>query len=258
MARNKGVFNEQLGDIDEMLPSIPKPDQLNTNTTAATKSGTRDWSASEDQSGVKGRAETSAATGSKQQQPAVSQVAQVYSVGETRSRTRATTSVPTAEVAPPIHRALSNMINKEKVKDPITARTFAQVVLDAIEASQDKLETFWKVPVPASASGGGLFSRTPATPARRRRHPEPPARVPLTGISPANAELLDDLVEQWGAPSRSALVEQALRFYEPLQPRKRAPKQGKSVPSSPSSSKKSTRSSGKADRNDDEVSATSA
>jgi hypothetical protein len=111
------------------------------------------------------------------------------------------------------------------------------VVIDAIEANQEKLATFWKAPAPAS--GGGLFSRLPAAPARRRRHPQPPARVPLTGIHPADAALLDDLVEQWGAPSRSALVEQALRCYEPLQPRKRTPqkskptpKKGKSAPSS--------------------------
>lgn len=251
MARNKGVFNEQLGDIDEMLPSIPKPDQRNT----VTQPDTQDRPVLPVQSGVEKQAATSAAADSTQQKPATSQDAQVYSVRETRSRTRAATSVPTAEVAPDIHRALSRLTNREKVKDPIKARTFAQVVLDAIEANQDKLTTFWTAPAPVSASGGGLFSRSPAASARRRRHPEPPARVPLTGISPANAEMLDNLVEQWGAPSRSALVEQALRFYEPLKSPKRAPKQGKSAPSS---GKKSTRSSDKADRNDDEASPASA
>ncbi|MEY2457980.1 MAG: hypothetical protein QOK06_3138, partial [Acidimicrobiaceae bacterium] len=61
--------------------------------------------------------------------------------------------------------------------------------------------------------GGGLFSRRPAAPARRRRHAEPPARVPLTGLSPDDAQALDNLVDTWSAPSRSALVEQALRLY---------------------------------------------
>jgi hypothetical protein len=119
-------------------------------------------------------------------------------------------------VAPEVHRALRRLTNREKGRDPITARTFAQVVLDAIEDSQERLSTFWKTPTQPTGGGGGLFSRRPAASARRRRHSEPPARIPLTGLNPSDAATIDTLVEQWQAPSRSALVEEALRLYEPL------------------------------------------
>ena len=48
---------------------------------------------------------------------------------------------------------------------------------------------------------------------RRRRHAQAPARVPLAGILASDATQLDHLAEAWGAGSRSALVEAALRLY---------------------------------------------
>jgi hypothetical protein len=105
------------------------------------------------------------------------------------------------------------LTTRERSRDPITARTYAQVVLDAIEAYQDELARHWQPAAADAENGGGLFSRRPAPSARRRRHAEPPARVPLTGLNLADAEVLDQLVARWNAPSRSALVEQALRFY---------------------------------------------
>ena len=127
-------------------------------------------------------------------------------------RRRPAVFVPTAEVAPQIHQYLRKLTNSEKSRDPITARTYAQVVLDAIEANQDELAEHWKTQ-PAEPTTGGLFSRRPAAPAQRRRHPAPPARVPLTGLNKADSAKLDHLVAEWGAPSRSVLVEQALRLY---------------------------------------------
>ena len=47
---------------------------------------------------------------------------------------------------------------------------------------------------------------------RRRRHAVTPRNVVLSGVNAANARRLDELVTAWGAGTRSALVEQALRY----------------------------------------------
>ena len=49
-----------------------------------------------------------------------------------------------------------------------------------------------------------------------------PKKVPwqLHGASPSQVEMLDDLANQWGAPSRSVLVEEALSRYLPRPARK--------------------------------------
>jgi hypothetical protein len=125
-----------------------------------------------------------------------------------------------------VYKALRKLTSREKARNPITARTYAEVVLDAIEEGQEELSTFWTQPTNGAGSGGGLFSRRPATPMRRRRHAEPTGRVPLTGLNPDDSDMLNSLIEQWQAPSRSALVEQALRFYEPLWPNPRRVKRG--------------------------------
>ncbi|UQX13530.1 hypothetical protein [Candidatus Mycobacterium methanotrophicum] len=180
----KGVFVDGLDDIDEIMPPpIPRPDDEPAEQESIASTDV-------------GEAQRSAA---------------VTSPAPPRRR-RVAVSVPTAEVAPNIYRHLRRLTTKEKSRDPITARTYAQVVLDAIEAHQDALSTYWTTQ-DAAGGGGGLFSRRPAAPARRRRHAEPPARVPLTGLNPTDAKVLDDLVGRWSAPSRSALVEQALRLY---------------------------------------------
>jgi hypothetical protein len=237
MAVKRGAFavDDKLADIDDLMPGRSAPAASKPKKTPATQTP--------DPAGEAATPEADQDSVEPDTGQQAGEVANAGEVADTQTagsgeepdatvrpkRRRATTSVPTAEVAPNIHRALSILTNEEKAADPITARTFAQVVLDAIEANQDKLKTFWKAPTPET-SGGGLFSRLPAAPARRRRHPQPPARVPLTGMHPTDAAMLDSLVEQWGAPSRSALVEQALRLYEPLWLRKRAPKKRKAVP----------------------------
>ncbi|GBE67824.1 hypothetical protein MFM001_42860 [Mycobacterium sp. MFM001] len=190
----KGVFSDQLDDIDEIMPPpIPKPDEPES-ADAGPASDPAEEPLSEQSTGPQshGGAVTTAAR---------------------PKRRRVASSVPTAEVAPQIHRLLRRLTTRERSRDPITARTYAQVVLDAIEAHQSELATCWQVEAAAAQGGGGLFSRRPAAPARRRRHAEPPARVPLTGLNAADAEVLDQLVARWNAPSRSALVEQALRLY---------------------------------------------
>lgn len=191
----KGVFSEQLDDIDEIMPPpIPKPDEQESADAGPPPSDP---------------AEELAVSVAEPRSP---QSGAVTAAARPRRR-RAASSVPTAEVAPQIHRLLRRLTTRERSRDPITARTYAQVVLDAIEAHQSELATCWQAEAAAAQAGGGLFSRRPAAPARRRRHAEPPARVPLTGLNAADAEVLDQLVARWNAPSRSALVEQALRLY---------------------------------------------
>lgn len=220
--KGKGVFTDQLGDIDEFLPPpIPVP-------TVEPEKAVNDASASAP--GRNGEAQVDRRVQPSPAQSASAAVAQPRaSAQEPRPRRRrSAVSTPTAEVAPDVCKALRRFTSREKARDPMTARTFAQVVLDAIDASQHELATFWKDAQSAQAGGGGLFSRRPATPPRRRRHSEPPGRVPLTGLHPDDAATIDSLVEQWQAPSRSALVEQALRLYAPLWPAARRGKRGDS------------------------------
>lgn len=194
----KGVFAEQLDDIDDLMPERPAAPPAHEPEVADSIADTDDEQWPEVDEG----------------QLASEEGADVADPHITRPRRRrAAASVPTAEVAPQIHRMLRRLTTKERSRDPITARTYAQVVLDAIEAHQEQLATYWRPDAINAQGGGGLFSRRPAAPPRRRRHAEPPARVPLTGLNPADGQKIDQLVGEWNAPSRSALVEQALKFY---------------------------------------------
>ncbi|MEB3023462.1 MULTISPECIES: hypothetical protein [Mycolicibacter] len=206
----KGVFNSSLdSDLDDLLPpQIPAPEEVVKPTGAATSKATP--------------APTSEAQ--KSRAAVVPEAPSAAPVQRPR-RPRAAGSAPTAEVAPDVYKALRKFTSREKARDPITARTYLQVVLDAIEHSQEALATVWKQPN-TTASGGGLFSRQSAAPMRRRRHSEPPGRVPLTGLNPADAAVIDSLIQEWQAPSRSALVEEALRRYEPLWPAARRGRRG--------------------------------
>ncbi|AFM20223.1 hypothetical protein Mycch_5559 (plasmid) [Mycolicibacterium chubuense NBB4] len=103
-------------------------------------------------------------------------------------------------------------IAEKKVRRGL-ARTMGAIVLDAIEAHAARLATTWTNQQPAAVGEGQLFERpsSNAVP-RRRRHVTAPRTVVLSGVTPANARRLDDLVAAWDAGTRSALVEQALRY----------------------------------------------
>ena len=220
--KGKGVFTDQLGDIDEFLPPpIPVP-SVQPGPTVNEPSGEAAVSNGEAQ--VERPAEPAPVPSAS---TAANQPRAVAQESKPRRR-RSVVSTPTAEVAPDVCKALRRFTSREKARDPMTARTFAQVVLDAIDVNQRELSTFWKDAQSDKAGGGGLFSRRPATPPRRRRHSDPPGRVPLTGLHPDDATTIDSLVEQWQAPSRSALVEQALRLYAPLWPAVRRGKRNES------------------------------
>ena len=85
--------------------------------------------------------------------------------------------------------------------------------MDALDHHADKLATAWTATTADQPTGGSLFIRasTKVVPPRRR-HVLPPRTIPLAGMSIANARLLDDYVVKWGSTTRSALVEQALRY----------------------------------------------
>lgn len=135
-----------------------------------------------------------------------------------RKTSRRDVSTSANRVAPPevalpeeVYGALRSLTLDERSADPTTARSYGQVVLDAVERHADELKAYWANAV--STSGTGLFKRAEAGRPTRRRHSAPRARVPLAGVINTDAAVLDQLASDWGAGSRSALVEQALRLY---------------------------------------------
>lgn len=119
-----------------------------------------------------------------------------------------------AEVYDELYRV---QIAEKKVRRGL-ARTMGTIVLDAIEAHAPRLATTW-TSQQFAVGEGQLFERpsSNAVP-RRRRHATAPRTVVLSGVTAANGQRLDNLVQAWGAGTRSALVEQALRYEFGLLP----------------------------------------
>lgn len=119
-----------------------------------------------------------------------------------------------AEVYDELYRV---QIAEKKIRRGL-ARTMGAIVLDAIEAHASRLATTWSDQRYAVGEGQ-LFERPSSTAVpRRRRHANPPRTVVLSGVTAANGQRLDDLVQAWDAGTRSALVEQALRYQFDLLP----------------------------------------
>lgn len=135
-----------------------------------------------------------------------------------RKTSKRDASASTNRIAPPevalpeeVYGALRSLTLEERSASPTTARSYGQVVLDAVEAHADELKAHWtNATVPSNT---GLFRRADVGKPTRRRHNAPRARVPLAGVINTDAAVLDQLASDWGAGSRSALVEQALRLY---------------------------------------------
>jgi hypothetical protein len=98
------------------------------------------------------------------------------------------------------------------------ARTMGVIVLDAIEAHAPRLATTWSNQQFAVGEGQLFERRSSNAVPPRRRHVIAPRTVVLSGVTAANGQRLDDLVQAWGAGTRSALVEQALRYQFGLIP----------------------------------------
>ena len=131
-----------------------------------------------------------------------------------KKRARPPEVLLSAEVYDELYRV---QIAEKKIRRGL-ARTMGAIVLDAIEAHASRLATTWSTPQFAVGEGQ-IFERlsSNAVP-RRRRHATAPRTVVLSGVTAANGQRLDDLVHAWDAGTRSALVEQALRYEFGLLP----------------------------------------
>lgn len=119
---------------------------------------------------------------------------------------------PDAILSSDVYRELTRVSANERRRHG-KARSFGVIVLDAIEHHAQRLETAWSVEPQEQPEPGSLFIRPTLTAVpERRSHRQPPRTISLAGIDAANAQLLDDYATKWGAGSRSALVEQALRY----------------------------------------------
>lgn len=134
--------------------------------------------------------------------------------GSVRKRTRPPEVLLSSEVYDELYRV---QIAEKKVRRGL-ARTMGTIVLDAIEAHATRLATTWSTE--RYAVGEGQLFERPSSNAvpRRRRHATAPRTVVLSGVTAANGQRLDNLVQAWGAGTRSALVEQALRYEFGLLP----------------------------------------
>ncbi|WP_278314944.1 hypothetical protein [Lolliginicoccus levis] len=189
--RRRAAFSPDAldSDIDSLLPPAPTPLRRPAPAPAPV----------EEQRGEAGGSRSADAA-----------PAPAPAVSPARTVARPRTGAPEVVIAPEVHAALRRLTARERERHPERARSFGVVVLDAVEAHAEQLARHWARPEPA---GSGLFQRADGSRPRRRRHAAAPARIPLSGIIPADVAVLDGLVEQWGAGSRSALVEQALRWY---------------------------------------------
>lgn len=138
-----------------------------------------------------------------------------------RRRSRTTGDRPalaTVYTASETFRQLRNHVQARKAKGEIVS--YGVVTLLAVQEKKETLAQRWRgVAAPAATDAGGdLFGIT-----IRRAAPK---KVPwqLHGASPAQVEILDNLADEWGAPSRSVLVEEALNLYLEPTPKRRATK----------------------------------
>lgn len=139
------------------------------------------------------------------------------------TRRRPVKKIATVYTSDAVFRQLREYVANRKARGEIL--TYGVTSLLAVQAHRDELATLW-TPAGGEAAGPGevegndnddLFGVTVRKAA--------PKKVPwqLHGASPAQVQLLDDLVEQWSAPSRSVLVEEALqRYLAPVPRGKRA------------------------------------
>jgi len=86
-----------------------------------------------------------------------------------------------------------------------TQLTQPTVALRAVQAHADELEGHWRRP---TTEAGSMFEGATAPP-----RVGPARSTAQMKLSEADLGTLADLVERWGAPSRSALLNEALRRY---------------------------------------------
>lgn len=137
-----------------------------------------------------------------------------------QTRRRPVKKIATVYTTDAVFRQLREYVANRKARGEIL--TYGVASLLAVQAHRDELATLWtepggEAPDEGTSEDDDLFGVTVRKAA--------PKKVPwqLHGASPAQVQLLDDLVEQWSAPSRSVLVEEALvRYLAPVPRAKRA------------------------------------
>ncbi|MDL5160461.1 hypothetical protein [Actinomycetospora termitidis] len=100
----------------------------------------------------------------------------------------------------------AGVLEQLRLQSRHTGQTHGLIALAAIENHLDALSTEWSTPS-ASFSRSSLFGRT--QPQHRRTEPGVQTQLRLAA---GDADVLDELVDRWSAPSRSALVNRALSF----------------------------------------------
>jgi len=111
-----------------------------------------------------------------------------------------------------VYDALYQLQIAEKKTRRGLARTMGMIVLDAVETHAERLKSTWTAAQDRVGEGGLFVRPSSAAVPRRRRHAVTPRTVVLSGVNATNGRQLDALVGSWGAGTRSALVEQALRY----------------------------------------------
>ncbi|WP_327146910.1 hypothetical protein [Nocardia sp. NBC_01327] len=210
MAR-KGAFNDDdLNDIDDLLP--PSPPAVAIQVAPPAVSAPVSETAADT-----GEIADSVAAQAKPTKKAAAKAAVAATEPATRrarpaaARTRAIQSVPEAHVASVVAEALRQLTHAERTQRG-EGRSYGEVVLDAIEQHEQELVSHFSATANAKPAGR-LFKRVDTTRPRRRRHAEPPVKIPLSGIIASDMEAIDELVITWQTGSRSALVDQALKLY---------------------------------------------
>jgi hypothetical protein len=142
-----------------------------------------------------------------------------------QTRRRPVKKIATVYTTDAVFRQLREYVANRKARGEIL--TYGVASLLAVQAHRDELATLWteaggEAPDEGTSEEDDLFGVTVRKAA--------PKKVPwqLHGASPAQVQLLDDLVEQWCAPSRSVLVEEALVRY--LAPAPRAKRVSRAAP----------------------------
>lgn len=145
--------------------------------------------------------------------PSVTVTNPVGAVGHTppkargRARRGPIKTVATVYTTNPVFQRLRQHVASCKVRGDIVS--YGVVTLLAVQAHADELSRYWTEHGPGASSRGAddMFGVTV-----RKAGPK---KVPwqLHGTTAQQVALLDGFAEQWGAPSRSELVEVALNMY---------------------------------------------
>lgn len=103
-----------------------------------------------------------------------------------------------------VHTALRKHAAKTKATE---VTSYGVIVLRAVQEHRQELRSLWNEPADKPGEDDDLFD----LPVRRPR----PKKIAwqLHGARREHVQTLDRLVDEWGAPSRSVLVEEALTRY---------------------------------------------